>query len=36
MMILKIGIKMEGGNPDLLTKLKSEKDWNMSCILTDK
>ena len=27
---------MEGGNLDLLAKLKSEKDWNMSCIMTDK
>ena len=27
---------MEGGIPDLLAKLKSERDWNMSCIITDK
>ena len=27
---------MEGGNLDLLQKLKSERDWNMSCIITDK
>ena len=27
---------MEGGITDLLAKLKAEKDWNMSCIITDK
>jgi hypothetical protein len=27
---------MEGPNDDLLAKLKGEKDWNNSCIITDK
>ena len=27
---------MEGQNQELLDKLKQERDWNMSCIITDK
>ena len=27
---------MEGANTELLAKLRSEKDWNMSCIISDK
>ena len=27
---------MEGANGDLLSKLKQERDWNSSCIFTDK
>ena len=25
---------MEGGNQELMTLLKQERDWNMSCIFT--
>ena len=27
---------MESSNQDLLNLLKQERDWNMSCIFTDK
>ena len=27
---------MEGANQDLLSKLQQEKDWQHSCVLTDK
>ena len=27
---------MEGSNAELLALLKQERDWNMSCIFTDK
>ena len=27
---------MEGPGADLVEKLKQERDWNMSCIITDK
>ena len=27
---------MEGPSDDLVAKLREEKDWNLSCIITDK
>ena len=34
--ILNLKLSMEGPNSDLLNLLQQEKDWNMSCIFTDK
>jgi len=27
---------MEGPNAEILAKLSQERDWNMSCVFTDK
>ena len=33
---LKNKSKMEGPGADIVAKLKQERDWNMSCVFTDK